>query len=347
MDHEVEFGNVEYKRKLSTKDNKRTKSLTSQMQWRLKEGNGHAIYCLGVNDNGSIYTFQDEEEYETLLSIYILSNIANAKITKQEKVYIDKSYYWRITMYSNITIINDKKILIIGSPKSGKTSYLAYLLYGNIDNGNGYIRHKILRYDHEYITGETTSMVIKQIGCDENKLIIQNNYDDMIEIHNKSKYMITFFDVPISYLNKDFNLVKYMDHILILTDENINNYINICKIHNTPYTIINQTTKLEPNFYNNIVIKQNHMQNLLFLNILSMKDNLYLITCINYNNHININDNFYTFNDIKQQIAMITVKSMMYCNKHVLAINSNIVFTMTVETNCNLKKYKRNFFFKI
>lgn len=344
MNCEVEYGNIEYKRKLSIIDNRRIKSLANQIQWRLKEGCGKAIYRLGVNDNGTIYDFQNDEEKETLSAINVLTIIACAKIVNKQKIYIGNQYYYEITIYSNMVITNDKKIMIIGPPKSGKTSYLAYLIYGNQDNGNGYIRNKILRYEHEYCTGETSSLATKQIGYSKNKMITYDDNEEMIEIHNKSEYMITFFDSPSTYITKDFNLLNHMDHVLIMNNDNNEHYIQMCK---SPYTIIDYSTILEPNFYGKIVSKQEKQQKLLFLNILITTNNEYLITCINYNYNINIGDKFYTFINVNQPLALITVKSIMYCNKHINELKSNITFTMTVECKSNLKKYKRNFFYKI
>ncbi len=49
---EVEEGNVEYKLKMNPIDSYRLEQLATQMQWRIEEGGGHAIYCLGVRNNG-------------------------------------------------------------------------------------------------------------------------------------------------------------------------------------------------------------------------------------------------------------------------------------------------------
>lgn len=346
MEREVEYGNVEYKRKLSIKDSKRNISLISQIQWRLNEGNGVAIYCLGVNDDGSLYTFKDGEESDTLIAIHLLANKAGAKKINEDKIYIDKKYYYRVTLYSNVEIIPEKKILILGPPGCGKTSYLSYLVYGDHDNGNGYVRTRILRYDHECTLGTTMSLAIRKIGCNDNSLIIHNMYDDMININNKSQYLITFFDAPLTYFTSEFNLTKYMDHVLIMDCADTNKYINIVTKYNVPHTIVNYNNVLTPQFYNNIKIRDEKCSKLLFLNIISSNGNKYLISCINYNYEINIGDKFYSFTNINNPLIFFKVESMMYCDKNMYSVDKNITFTMTVNTKCNLKKYKRNFFFK-
>jgi GTPase len=50
---EKDFGNMEYKLKITHKpDSWRYKQLTTQMLFRINEGNGCAIYNIGYNDDG-------------------------------------------------------------------------------------------------------------------------------------------------------------------------------------------------------------------------------------------------------------------------------------------------------
>lgn len=50
---EPEFGNVEYKLKLISPSKLRLNHLVTQLKWRLNEGNGEAIYEIGVTDSGT------------------------------------------------------------------------------------------------------------------------------------------------------------------------------------------------------------------------------------------------------------------------------------------------------
>ena len=49
---EYDYGNVEYKLKLCDVTVKRIQELTSQMNYRLREGSGECYYEIGVEDNG-------------------------------------------------------------------------------------------------------------------------------------------------------------------------------------------------------------------------------------------------------------------------------------------------------
>ncbi|CEG82288.1 Putative Gtp binding protein 2 [Rhizopus microsporus] len=47
-------GNIEYKLKLVNPSVERLEHLVTQMKWRLAEGNGVAIYEIGIDDDGTI-----------------------------------------------------------------------------------------------------------------------------------------------------------------------------------------------------------------------------------------------------------------------------------------------------
>lgn len=49
---EPQFGNIEYKLKLISPSKQRLDHLVTQLKWRLNEGNGEAIYEIGVTDSG-------------------------------------------------------------------------------------------------------------------------------------------------------------------------------------------------------------------------------------------------------------------------------------------------------
>ena len=49
---EKEEGNIEYKLHILNKTNERIEELSTQMSYRLEEGNGQCIYILGISDCG-------------------------------------------------------------------------------------------------------------------------------------------------------------------------------------------------------------------------------------------------------------------------------------------------------
>lgn len=52
---EPQFGNIEYKLKLISPSKQRLDHLVTQLKWRLNEGEGEAIYEIGVTDSGENY----------------------------------------------------------------------------------------------------------------------------------------------------------------------------------------------------------------------------------------------------------------------------------------------------
>jgi len=54
IEAEWNYGNTEYKLKFDNPTLNRIDHLTTQMIWRLNEGFGHAIYRIGVEDNGVV-----------------------------------------------------------------------------------------------------------------------------------------------------------------------------------------------------------------------------------------------------------------------------------------------------
>lgn len=63
---EDDYGNVEYKLKLVHPNQERIEQLTTQMKFRLQEGNGEAKYVIGVEDDGTPKGLNQQEMYRSL-----------------------------------------------------------------------------------------------------------------------------------------------------------------------------------------------------------------------------------------------------------------------------------------
>lgn len=59
LPEEPDDGNIEYKLKLESPTMARVEHLTTQMAFRLNEGNGIAFYQIGVLDSGQVTGLQD------------------------------------------------------------------------------------------------------------------------------------------------------------------------------------------------------------------------------------------------------------------------------------------------
>lgn len=90
-------GNREYKWKIIMEDErdkeKKITKLASQMKWRLYEGDGKALYILGITDEGDALGITEKDLHETLCVIdeatkRIKSDIVSAKIYDKEGYYV-------------------------------------------------------------------------------------------------------------------------------------------------------------------------------------------------------------------------------------------------------------------
>ncbi|VDM99144.1 unnamed protein product [Thelazia callipaeda] len=77
---EVEEGNIEYKVKLVNPSSNRLQHLITQMKWRLREGQGEAIYELGVADDGTMKGLTDTELAASLKTLKAMATALNASI---------------------------------------------------------------------------------------------------------------------------------------------------------------------------------------------------------------------------------------------------------------------------
>lgn len=165
---EEEEGNIEYKRYISNISKKRFSQLLSQMKWRLSEGEGKAIYYIGVNDDGSFYKLTDEKRETSISNITRLSELANAEIViNQTSNYLECF----IEEKSNKVRDEECRILLLGDHGSGKSSLLGYLCYNLPDNGKGSLRQKVANHKHELEKGFTSSLTVKGFNNKEKRYI--------------------------------------------------------------------------------------------------------------------------------------------------------------------------------
>jgi len=54
------------------------------MIWRLNEGFGHAVYRIGVEDNGVVMGISQKEMQETLSVLFYMARNQNAKIVVEK-----------------------------------------------------------------------------------------------------------------------------------------------------------------------------------------------------------------------------------------------------------------------
>lgn len=78
---EPQVGNVEYKLMLNTNNAQRLQHLTTQMNWRLKEGQGIAFYEIGVGDDGQVIGLDDRQLQKSLHTLQKMAEQLDATVS--------------------------------------------------------------------------------------------------------------------------------------------------------------------------------------------------------------------------------------------------------------------------
>lgn len=200
---ESDIGNIEYKLRLLNTSDFRIEELTTQMRFRINEGNGECFYILGIKDNGILEGISEEEFDETYKIMKLIASKNNYSInllsvhdvlTNTEVTISRKVYEFIVRQIGNKYI--DLKITVAGSVDASKTSLIGTLTSGVLDNGRGLSRSSIFNYIHELKSGRTSSIAQHIMGYDVNGNIINykdnNTWEDIV---NKSSKVITFIDL--------------------------------------------------------------------------------------------------------------------------------------------------------
>ena len=200
MEPENEDGNVEYKLKLDKSSDDRIKELTSQMRYRCEQGEGECFYNLGVEDNGTLFGLTDEEYEETIkiLNIIAEKNNYSVQILTKTPVKSKNKNVYEVLIRENNSKYIDIKVCVAGNVDASKSTTIACLVTGQLDNGRGLSRMSVFNYVHELKTGRTSSISHEILGYDHKGAVV--NYQSINklswnEIVSRSSKIISFFDL--------------------------------------------------------------------------------------------------------------------------------------------------------
>ncbi|KAK9456403.1 hypothetical protein V1511DRAFT_510215 [Dipodascopsis uninucleata] len=173
-------GAIEYKLHMVSPSPARLAQLTTQLQWRLTQGQGQAIYEIGVADNGNLVGLHGSEIYLSLHTLKLMCQNVDAwykvvrviPVNKQHMVVSPTSIppeksvrrVIEVHVFKRATEKDVVKVFFIGGQNSGKSSLLGKICYDVLDNGRGKSRLKVLKHRHELISGRTSSIGIDVFG---------------------------------------------------------------------------------------------------------------------------------------------------------------------------------------
>tara|TARA_B110000208_G_scaffold182851_1_gene234989 strand:- start:452 stop:1951 length:1500 start_codon:yes stop_codon:yes gene_type:complete len=315
---EVEEGNIEYKRDLLKIDNERKIHMSSQMKWRIAEGNGKAYYYIGINDDGSFYGLKYKELNLSIKILKEITKIINVKIVNINKIKIECKFYAIIIIENNLKQKNIK-IAFLGGTQCGKTTTINILMNGIKDDGKGLARLSLFNHKHEVLNGKTSSIATQILGY-KNNICINSSCISNNDIIRNSDKIVNLIDYPgsLKYSKTIFSklLSMYPETIIITINPFKTNfdilkfYLKYCKINNIYFLVLftnNDKKKFLKkiiniiNFFKNNKIKLNNyeklnkkidIQSYYYLSISNINKHNYLILYEYINKVSNIEFNF-------------------------------------------------------
>ena len=126
---EPQMGNIEYKLKLVNPSATRLEHLVTQMKWRLREGNGEAIYEMGVEDNGIMTGLSEEDMDSSLDTLQEMARRLGATVQVLRQRNIDTRTVAEILVRKipDDQQVIDLRVCVLGSADVGKSTLLGVL----------------------------------------------------------------------------------------------------------------------------------------------------------------------------------------------------------------------------
>jgi len=199
LGQEVEEGNIEYKLKLVDPTPERLEHLTSQLKWRLTEGQGEALYELGVEDNGFPKGLSADELTKSIATLEKMakslaaeSSVVCRRQGKEGEIVEVLIREARADQYIDI------RVAVCGNVDAGKSTFIGVLTKGQLDNGRGLARVNVFNHRHEVECGRTSSVSQQILGFSASGECV--NY--ATDIHN-----LTWGDI----IERSYKVISFID----------------------------------------------------------------------------------------------------------------------------------------
>lgn len=166
---EPQAGNIEYKLKLVNPSKLRFQHLVTQMKWRLREGQGEAIYEIGVEDDGALAGLPTGDMTASLQTLEQMAFKLGATCTVLRERMLDNERKVAEVLVRKVPDDQhniEVRVAVMGSADAGKSTLLGVLTQGQLDNGRGRARLNMFRHLHEVQSGRTSSISHEILGFD-------------------------------------------------------------------------------------------------------------------------------------------------------------------------------------
>lgn|SRR5690606_20062914 len=143
------------------------------MKYRISEGQGEAIYELGISDDGIPLGLTENEFKESYENVQKMAKICQAECSIIcEKIIEDKSKKNEPSKKVAEILVRsmaegeylDVRIAVCGNVDAGKSTLVGVLTRGKLDNGRGLARTNVFVHKHELSTGRTSSISHQILG---------------------------------------------------------------------------------------------------------------------------------------------------------------------------------------
>jgi len=242
---EDDSGFHEYKRQLIDPSPERFQELISQLKYRITEGQGEALYEIGVEDDGRVRGLPVSELAASLATLSrMAAELGAVAVTVLER---PGSQGQAITVLVRMVPQDSQhveiRIATVGNVDSGKSTLLGVLTRGQLDNGRGAARTAVFRHKHEAESGRTSSISQQVLGFSPVGEVL--NYggggkDDVHhrtwgEIVSKASKVLAFIDLAghERYLKTTlFGLTGHLpDYTLVAVDSNRGGVVGMTREH--------------------------------------------------------------------------------------------------------------------
>jgi GTPase len=146
------------------------------MKWRLREGEGEAIYEIGVEDSGFMagLTAPDLKASLETLCLMAAQLGATVNVLRRREIPNHDNLQLPVRHAAEVLVRKipddrtsiDLRIAVLGNADVGKSTLLGVLTQGQLDNGRGRARLIMFRHLHEVQTGRTSSISHEIMGFD-------------------------------------------------------------------------------------------------------------------------------------------------------------------------------------
>ncbi|KAJ1829882.1 hypothetical protein LPJ73_008384, partial [Coemansia sp. RSA 2703] len=166
----------------------------------LAEGGGHAIYVVGVHDDGVVVGITEDEFQMTVNTLRDmasqLDNTYVSSIKKRVLSEMDNRVVAEVALTQrNAVLRSELRVTVLGDHNAGKSTVLGCLTYGEADNGRGKARLNLLRHRHEVESGRTSSIALGTIGFDsDDRLLSYANNNSAEQIYQRAQHVVTLID---------------------------------------------------------------------------------------------------------------------------------------------------------